>query len=219
LCKLKHEVHLTKSAVLNWFQRVTFLKSAQKLADLTEDTGREIAFVGRSNAGKSSALNTIVGKSGLARASKTPGRTQQINFFSVSDHQRLVDLPGYGYAKVPKAMREHWHHTLGKYLETRQSLVGLCLIMDIRHPLKEQDWQMLSWAQHRNLAIHCLLTKADKLSRGAAQRAVMDVRGALTREGINASAQAFSATARIGVDEARALFGQWLTKSDKLKPT
>ncbi|HHO69931.1 MAG TPA: YihA family ribosome biogenesis GTP-binding protein [Halothiobacillus sp.] len=204
---------------MNWFQRVTFLKSAHSLTDLTEDIGQEIAFVGRSNAGKSSALNTIVGKSGLARASKTPGRTQLINFFSVSDHQRLVDLPGYGYAKVPQAMREHWHQTLGKYLETRQSLVGLCVIMDIRHPLKAQDWQMLNWAQHRNLAIHCLLTKADKLSRGAAQRAVMEVRGALTREGINASVQAFSATARIGVDEARTLFSQWLAKPDKSEPT
>ncbi|MFP4155563.1 MAG: ribosome biogenesis GTP-binding protein YihA/YsxC [Halothiobacillaceae bacterium] len=198
---------------MSWFQKIQFDRSANNLRDLPPDHGREVAFAGRSNAGKSSAINAIVGRRGLARASKTPGRTQMINFFSIDEQNRLVDLPGYGYAKVPRAMQLHWQQTLGDYFETRQSLAGLCVIMDIRHPLKDQDWQMLHWAHARDLPVLCLLTKSDKLSRGPAAKTVMDVRGALTREGVNATVQSFSATQPAGIPEARAVLGAWFAES------
>ncbi|MGC9457889.1 MAG: ribosome biogenesis GTP-binding protein YihA/YsxC [Halothiobacillaceae bacterium] len=203
---------------MNWFQNIRFDRSAHKLIDLPPDEGREVAFAGRSNAGKSSAINAIVGRRGLARASKTPGRTQQINFFVIDESRRLVDLPGYGYAKVPKSMQQHWQQTLGEYFETRLCLAGLCVIMDIRHPLKPQDWQMLHWAHARDLPVLCLLTKADKLSRNAIARTVMDVRGALTREGVNATVQAFSALQPAGIPEARATLGAWFSEDPEPEP-
>ncbi len=152
---------------LNWLRKAEFLMSAPKLALCVEDTGYEIAFAGRSNAGKSSAINTLTNQKQLARASKKPGRTQMINFFSLGNpDQRLVDLPGYGYAAVPEDMKRVWQKELENYLIHRQSLQGLVLLMDIRHPLQHFDTMMLEWAHSRKLFVHILLTKADKMNRG-----------------------------------------------------
>ena len=151
------------------FKRAKFLLSAPTLRQCPEDSGCEVAFAGRSNAGKSSAINTLTDNKNMARTSKTPGRTQLINYFEVGQDKRLVDLPGYGYAKVPKAVKAKWDHHLAEYLQLRQSLVGLILLMDIRHPLQDYDQQMLNWAAQAGLPVHILLTKADKLKRGPAK--------------------------------------------------
>ena len=148
------------------YKSVSFLTSAPSIKQCPADTGREIAFAGRSNAGKSSAINTLTRTKGLARTSKTPCRTQLINFFELGADRRLVDLPGYGYAKVPIAMKREWDKHLAEYLQMRQSIAGLVLLMDIRHPLQEFDQQMLNWAAQAGLPVHILLTKADKLKRG-----------------------------------------------------
>lgn len=182
------------------FPVATFLTSAWRADQCPPDTGAEVAFAGRSNAGKSSALNAITGRRDLARTSKTPGRTQLINFFQLTDAARLADLPGYGYAKVPEEMRRHWRELLSRYVETRESLRGLVIVMDARRPLTEFDWQMLEWAQAQGLAAHLLLTKADKLSRGAALSTLKQVR---TQVDGAVSAQLFSAVDKTGVDEAR----------------
>ncbi len=191
------------------YQQARFLKSVNHLDQLPPDTGLEVAFAGRSNAGKSSALNTITGQKSLARTSKTPGRTQLINLFPVSDSMALVDLPGYGYAKVPEKIRTHWQRTLPAYLAERKALRGVMLIMDIRHPLKEFDCQMLEWTTSGGLPIHVLLSKADKLKRGAASQVLLAVRRELEDRFPGASAQLFSAPARIGVDEAHAVLDHW----------
>jgi GTP-binding protein len=192
----------------NPFRPAQFVLSAAQLKQLPADSGAEIAFAGRSNAGKSSALNAICDQHGLARTSKTPGRTQLLNVFSIGDGQRLVDLPGYGYAKVPEAMREQWRGLIDAYLRERESLRGVVLIMDCRHPLKEFDRQMLSYCRDIGLACHCLLTKADKLARGEAARTLSEVRKEIAAQGSSASAQLFSVPAKTGLDEARAtLFG------------
>jgi len=149
------------------YNRIEFLKSANDKKQLPPDIGAEVAFGGRSNAGKSSALNAITGFKRLARTSKTPGRTQLINFFQLDPQRRLVDLPGYGYAKVPDAIKFHWEKILSEYIMQRQSLKGIVLLMDIRHPLKPLDWQMIEWGLSQQLPLHILLTKADKLKRGA----------------------------------------------------
>ena len=155
------------------YTQATFLKSSAKVHQLPEDTGYEVAFAGRSNAGKSSALNCLTGNKHLARTSKTPGRTQLINLFVVKDDDhRLVDLPGYGYAKVALQTKIYWQENLAHYLEVRKSLKGLVLLMDIRHPLKDSDKTLLHWAITQELPVHVLLTKADKLSRNQAQQAV-----------------------------------------------
>lgn len=159
-----------------------------------------MAFAGRSNAGKSSALNAITGRKDLARTSKTPGRTQLINFFALNERQRLADLPGYGFAKVPEKMRDHWRQLMERYVETRVSLGGIVLVMDSRHPLTEFDCQMLEWAGAQSLPTHLLLTKADKLSRSESMSTLKKVRAAV---GDAATAQLFSAVAKTGVDEAR----------------
>jgi GTP-binding protein len=159
-----------------------------------------VAFAGRSNAGKSSALNAIAGRKDLARTSKTPGRTQLINFFALDGAQRLVDLPGYGFAKVPERIREHWQELLSRYVEARASLVGLVIVMDSRRPLTDFDQQMLDWSRANGLAVHVLLTKADKLSRGEASSVLKQVRAEV--EGV-ATVQLFSAVAKTGVDDAR----------------
>ena len=172
-----------------------------------------MAFAGRSNAGKSSALNAICGQKALARVSKTPGRTQQLVYFALPPHEglHLVDLPGYGYAKVPQELQQHWQAFIQDYFETRLVLRGLVVVMDIRHPLKDYDLQMLGYAAHRGLPAHVLLTKADKLSRGAAGNTVQKVRTELRqRFGEGMQAQVFSALARQGVDEARAVIAGWL---------
>jgi len=195
----------------NPFRHAQFLTSAAELRQLPADSGAEIAFAGRSNAGKSSALNAICDQSGLARTSKTPGRTQLLNVFALDEGRRLVDLPGYGYAKVPEAMREKWKRVIDAYLRDRESLRGVVLIMDSRHPLKEFDQQMLAYCHEIGLACHCLLTKADKLSRGEAARILALVRKEIAATGSGATAQTFSALAKTGLDEARGILAGLLT--------
>ncbi len=189
-------------AAINWLRQAVFLMSAPKLALCVEDTGFEIAFAGRSNAGKSSAINTLTNQKQLARASKRPGRTQMINFFTLGNpEQRLVDLPGYGYAAVPEEMKKVWQKELENYLIHRQSLQGLVLLMDIRHPLQHFDQMMLEWAHSRNLFVHILLTKADKLNRGPAHSALLDVQKELKQMKLNFSIQLFSSLDKQGLSE------------------
>ena len=194
----------------NPFNTAEFLKSAARLDQAPPDSGREAAFAGRSNAGKSSALNAISGHKGLARTSKTPGRTQLINFFAVTPEARLVDLPGYGYAKVPAEVKAQWERHLNAYLAERASLAGLILLMDVRHPLTDFDRQMLSWCRQADLAVHVLLTKADKLKRGAAQNTLLGVKRDLGLLHPAATVQLFSALDGSGLDEARTLLSSWL---------
>ena len=195
----------------NPFRHATFLLSAPEPRQLPADAGAEIAFAGRSNAGKSSALNAICDQSGLARTSKTPGRTQLLNVFALDEARRLVDLPGYGYAKVPEAIRERWARAIDAYLRERESLCGVVLIMDSRHPLKDFDQQMLTFCRDIDLACHVLLTKADKLGRGEAGRALAMVRKECAAQGWPATAQLFSSLAKTGLDEARAKLMALLT--------
>jgi GTP-binding protein len=193
-----------------FYRKAHFVTSANALQQLPPDTGREVAFAGRSNAGKSSAINTLVGQTGLARTSKTPGRTQLINFFGLDEERRLVDLPGYGYAQVPEAVKRHWQDLLERYLTTRRCLEGLVLIMDVRHPLTEYDRTMLGWCAHRGMPVHALLTKADKLNRGPAMATLQKVRKTLEAEYPGVTAQLFSSQAKTGADEARAVLDGWL---------
>jgi GTP-binding protein len=188
----------------------TFLIAAHAPGQIPHDSGREIAFAGRSNAGKSSAVNAITGVKGLARSSKTPGRTQQIVFFDLGGERRLADLPGYGYAKVPEALRMHWRELMDGYFRGRQSLIGLVLVMDARHPLKPFDVDMLSWCRDAALDCHILLTKADKLSRSESAKTLAEVSRACEKEGFRATVQAFSSSKMSGVDEARARILGWL---------
>ena len=195
------------------FQTVKFLISAQTLQQCPEDSGCEVAFAGRSNAGKSSAINTLTRNKGLARTSKTPGRTQLINHFEIESDKRIVDLPGYGYAKVPKAIKAKWDRNLAEYLQMRRSLVGLILLMDIRHPLQEFDQQMLNWAAQAGLPVHILLTKADKLKRGPATNALLGVEKLLRDMDPGytlLSAQIFSSLKKTGLPELEQLLSQWL---------
>ena len=187
----------------NPLQRARFVLAAHKRSQLPPDEGAEVAFAGRSNAGKSSALNALTAQRSLARTSKTPGRTQQMVVFELDADTRLVDLPGYGYAKVPEAMRAHWRREIDAYLNHRDSLRGVVLIADIRHELKEFDRQMLHFCTLRGLHCHLLMTKADKLSRGQVAAAVERVRVLCDREGWDASVQAFSSSAGTGLEAAR----------------
>jgi len=187
-----------------------FITSANRVDQCPPDEGREVAFAGRSNAGKSSALNAILGVRGLARTSKTPGRTQLLNFFGIGPGARVVDMPGYGYARVPTAVRGHWGEFIERYLASRRSLAGLVLIVDIRRGLLEPDLQLLAWCVAAQVPGHVLLTKADKLSRGGAAGVLASVRHRLRRDFPGASAQAFSSLTPSGVDEARALLQKWL---------
>lgn len=187
---------------LNWLRKAEFLMSAPKLNLCVEDTGYEIAFAGRSNAGKSSAINALTNQKQLARASKKPGRTQMINFFSLGNpDQRLVDLPGYGYAAVPEAMKLVWQKELENYLIHRQSLQGLVLLMDIRHPLQHFDVMMLEWAYSRKLFVHVLLTKSDKLNRGPASKVLQEVQQQLRKMKLQFSIQLFSSMNKQGLEE------------------
>lgn len=193
------------------YLQAKFMLSAALLNQLTPDEGREVAFAGRSNAGKSSAMNTLTQQKRLAKTSKTPGRTQLINLFELTDTEhRLVDLPGYGYAEVPKMVKARWEQTLARYLETRQSLQGLILVMDCRHPLKSLDLTLLEWANRGELPTHILLTKSDKLSRNKANQTLMHVKKDLKQLGIRASVQLFSAPHKTGLEEAYAQLNQWL---------
>lgn len=179
-----------------------FVLSAPTPQHLPPDRGAEIAFAGRSNAGKSSALNALTGQSALARVSKTPGRTQQLVVFQIDESRRLIDLPGYGFAKVPGEIQEVWHRALDEYFRERQSLAGLLLAMDVRHPLTEYDQIMLAFARARVLPVHILLTKADKLGRSAATNVLHTVRKGLADHRAAASVQLFSSTERSGLDVA-----------------
>lgn len=194
------------------YNLTTFFKSAQKISQLPPESKAEIAFAGRSNAGKSSALNAITKIKGLAKTSKTPGRTQLLNFFQVKDDRFLVDLPGYGYAKVSHKVQAEWEKTLTQYIETREELRGVVLIMDIRHPLKEYDQTMLSWLTSKDIPVHILLTKADKLNRGPAMNVLQQVKNALEPYGELVSVQLFSATDGQGIDAARQQLDAWLTE-------
>lgn len=194
----------------NRYQCTSFLLGAPNARQGPPDVGLEVAFAGRSNAGKSSALNAITCQKSLARTSKTPGRTQHINFFRIDDQRRLVDLPGYGYARVPVDVKARWQRAIERYLETRRSLRGVILLMDIRHPLKEFDRQVLAWSHTAGLALHVLLTKADKLKRGPARATLLEVRRKLTDLYPDATVQLFSALTPTGVDEARAILDGWL---------
>lgn len=193
------------------FKAASFLQSASNLGNAPSDTGSEVAFAGRSNAGKSSAINTLTDNRKLARTSRTPGRTQLINFFSLSDSQRLVDLPGYGYAKVPLKMKKEWNQHMADYLQRRESLRGLILLMDIRHPLTDSDEQMIGWASKAQMPIHALLTKADKLKRGPAKATLLSVQARLLEFGDLASAQLFSSLKGDGLPALRTRLKTWLT--------
>jgi GTP-binding protein len=189
-----------------------FLTSANKPSQFVADDGSEVAFAGRSNSGKSSALNAILGRRGLARTSRTPGRTQLVNFFSVGPDRRVTDLPGYGYARVPEAVRKHWGELMDAYFLRRQSLAGVFIVMDARRPLTDFDKGMLRWAQQSGCRAHLLLTKSDKLSRGAAASALLAVQKEV---GESASAQLFSALKGHGVEAAREVLDALLAGNHK----
>lgn len=197
------------------FTKAYFTKSAPSIRECPPETGYEVAFAGRSNAGKSSAINALTNQK-LARTSKTPGRTQLINFFNLSDTQRLVDLPGYGYAKVSREQKEKWQRDLSEYLQKRQSLQGLVLLMDIRHPLQEFDTTMLHWAASGNMPVHILLTKADKLSRMQANNALFAVQKQLKTMNLDklASVQCFSALKYTGLEDLKRKLQSWLAPEE-----
>ena len=201
----------TKKPTVNnrFYRQAHFLISAGKASQFPQ-TGIEVAFAGRSNAGKSSAINTLCDNKGLARTSKTPGRTRLVNYFELDEGRRLVDLPGYGFAKVPIAVKKEWEKLMTQYLSEQQALNGLVIIMDIRHPLNDYDWQMLQWCQFFNLPAHVLLTKADKIKRGAQQNSKLQTQKKLTEADINASVQVFSALKKTGLDELVAKLDEWL---------
>lgn len=201
--------HAPTRASANPLAGACFAVSCADLAQLPPPDAPEIALAGRSNAGKSSALNALTGDHGLARVSKTPGRTQLINFFALP-RGRLVDLPGYGYADVPEALRRDWGRLVGGYLEGRANLAGVVVVMDARHPLTALDRQMLDWARAYRRDCHVLLTKADKLGYGAAKKQLADVRKELSSPGDGVSAQLFSAVSKLGVEEARDRIAAWL---------
>lgn len=190
------------------YHNAHFLTAVARIEQLPEDIGAEVAFAGRSNSGKSSAINVICQQKALARTSKTPGRTQTINFFTLDSQRRLVDLPGYGYATAPERVRRHWRKLIEYYLGRRQSLQGLILVMDIRHPLSNYDWQMLDWSHTQGLPVHILLTKADKLKRGQAMQSVHTVMQAFDHGGTGV--QAFSAAKRVGMNEVLEVLDRWL---------
>lgn len=196
------------------YNNATFLISAAAIHQLPSDEGFEVAFIGRSNAGKSSAINTITNIKGLARTSKTPGRTQTINLFRLDDYHRLVDLPGYGYAKVPLAVKKRWQDTINQYLERRHCLKGLIIVMDIRHPLKESDQQLIQWAVQYQVPLHILLTKSDKLNYGAAVTTLRNVQEALSMHQDLVSVQLFSSLDRTGLDQAIAKLNTWLDQGE-----
>ncbi|MGL5742462.1 MAG: ribosome biogenesis GTP-binding protein YihA/YsxC [Legionella sp.] len=194
----------------NPYSKAVFLKSAARVSQLPEDSGYEVAFAGRSNAGKSSALNCLTGIKNLARTSKTPGRTQLINLFTLDEERRLVDLPGYGYAKVALKVKMDWQENLAHYLEVRRSLKGLILLMDIRHPLKDLDIMMVDWALNRELPVHILLTKADKLSRSEVKNTVLKVRKHYELAEHLITIQSFSSLKKEWVAELIGLLNQWM---------
>jgi len=201
------------------FQQAAFTGSVAHMARLPADEGIEVAFAGRSNAGKSSALNALAGRRGLARTSKTPGRTQLINLFSIGPAQRLVDLPGYGYARVDRDIRDRWTELLATYLARRRSLRGLVLVVDIRRGLSDLDWRLLQLVVPRGITLHLLLTKADKLGRARAGRSLETVRRELEEAGVAASLQAFSASHGQGIEDLCGVLEQWFFPDDHAHPS
>lgn len=196
-------IHLSKA---------TFTISAPDIRKLPEDSGIEVAFAGRSNAGKSSALNTLTNQKSLARISKTPGRTQLINVFEIADNKRLIDLPGYGFAKVPLEMKKKWQKALGEYLEKRESLKGLVVLMDIRHPLKDLDMDLIKWAADSELPVLALLTKCDKLSQGKTSTEVLKVKKTLSGLNSDIKVQAFSSLKYTGTEQADKIICDWFSE-------
>ncbi len=195
-----------------WNYHVThFVTSAPDIRHLPDDTGVEVAFAGRSNAGKSSALNTLTNQKSLARTSKTPGRTQLINLFQVTEGIRLVDLPGYGYAEVPEELKRKWQQALGEYLQKRQCLKGLVVLMDIRHPLKDLDQQMIEWAVVSEIPVLVLLTKSDKLASGARKKQLNIVREACLAFRGDIQVETFSSLKKTGTDKLKQKLDQWFT--------
>jgi len=192
-----------------FYRQAHFLISAGNARQFPQ-TGMEVAFAGRSNAGKSSAINVLCDIKGLARTSKTPGRTRLVNFFELDKEHRLVDLPGYGFAKVPLAMKNEWQKLMTQYLSEQQALNGLVVIMDIRHPMNDYDWQMLEWCDHFQLPAHILLTKADKIKRGAQQNSLLKTRKLLKNANTDASVKTFSALKKTGLDELVTRLNGWL---------
>jgi len=202
-------------AAMPLFQNAAYFASAHHLHEMPPEDGCvEVAFAGRSNAGKSSAINTLANHTRLAFVSKQPGRTQLINFFTLGQGVHLVDLPGYGYAKVPESMRKHWQHVLSTYLSTRPSLRGLVLVMDSRHPLTPLDRQMLDWFSPTGKPVHVLLTKSDKLSRSEAMKTLAAVRKELQTTWGNCTVQLFSSLKKQGVDEVEKVVGPWLYQAE-----
>lgn len=195
--------------ILN-FNNAEFLTSASKLSQCPPDEGAEVAFAGRSNAGKSSAINTLTGIKKLARTSKTPGRTQLLNFFTLTEQQRLVDLPGYGFAKVPIELKLRWQKSMDKYLRERKSLTGLVLVMDVRRPLQEFDQMMLEWARNSEMPVHILLTKADKFKRGPGKSQLLTVRKKLADAGFDATVQLYSSLKKDGIKDLCVVLNGWL---------
>jgi GTP-binding protein len=195
---------------MSFLKKAVFHTTVARLAALPTDAMAEVAFVGRSNAGKSSAINALVGKTRLAHVSKTPGRTQHLNYFSLAPGKYLVDLPGYGFAKAPESVKRQWGGLLAPYLERREPLVGLVLIMDCRHPLTDLDCRMLDWFTPTGRPVHILLSKADKLSRQAQMSTLKKTRDALTILGGQCSVQLFSSLKKTGLEECEAVLARWL---------
>ena len=194
------------------FQNATFLVTVNHLPDLPPHTGLEVAFAGRSNAGKSSAINTLANRNRLAYVSKTPGRTQHINYFTLGNDRYLVDLPGYGYAKVPPSIKQHWEKLLSTYLQVRPQLCGLVLIMDIRHPFTPLDQKMLEWFLPTGKPVHILMTKSDKLSKQESTKALFEAKAILAKSYPNCTIQLFSSLKRLGIEEAENVISSWLNK-------
>lgn len=191
------------------YKKAYFLLSVAKVAQLPPDVGFEVAIVGRSNAGKSSVINKLTQVKRLARVSKTPGRTQLVNLFVIDNERRLADLPGYGFAKAPLSAKQEWEKTVNEYMRSRKCLKGLILVMDIRHPMRDLDWQMLEYSQSVNLPVHILLNKADKLSKGAAKATLHQTQAALTDFDNSVTLQTFSAAKGIGLEELYQVLDTW----------
>ncbi len=195
------------------YHQAKFLMSASQLNEAPKDHGKEVAFAGRSNAGKSSALNALTRQKALARISKTPGRTQLLNFFEIDEHRKFVDLPGYGYAKVPLAVKKKWHKMMETYLVKRDALCGIILVMDVRHPLTDFDMQMIEWCEYSKLPLHILLTKSDKLKYGAAKNTLLKVQKQLSDINVAVTLQLFSSLKKTGLDDVHEILDQWFDLS------
>ncbi len=193
------------------YHQAKFMLSASKVTEAPEDQGKEVAFAGRSNAGKSSALNTLTRQNSLARISKTPGRTQLLNFFEIDEQRKFVDLPGYGYAKVPLAVKKQWHKMMETYLQERNALCGIVLVTDVRHPLTEFDLQMIEWCEYAKLPLHMLLTKADKLNYGAAKNTLLKVQKELQERNVEITLQLFSSLKKTGIDDVHKVLDLWFS--------